>query len=81
MCESAVALPSDHGPKRLSTRAPSQHYALIFALREWSGPDGRVRQLYTSRRGQRPKTWIDFDEARRTMIGWAGYKIMAISRT
>lgn len=94
------------------------HYALIFALREWveyrdvsaafdtasveeSVKDAAthagngavpvsslsskamvavtVRQILTTRRGQRPSAWIDFAEARQTMIGWEGYKIMAIS--
>mmetsp|Transcript_18048 Transcript_18048/g.30318 ORF Transcript_18048/g.30318 Transcript_18048/m.30318 type:complete len:502 (+) Transcript_18048:29-1534(+) len=82
------------------------HYALIFALREWvitgsdssssSGNDddgtGTVpgggggcsatvvtRQLLTARKGQRPVAWMDFDEARQVMLGWDGYKIMAIS--
>ena len=39
-----------------------------------------VRQLLTSRRGQRPSAWVDFDEARSTMLGWEGYKIMLVSR-
>jgi hypothetical protein len=92
------------------------HYALIFAVREWtvreevmqdkSGEmdescdsvdrncedEGNrrssvrkevvrtVREMYTARRGQRPAVWINFDEARQTMLGWEGYKIMALSR-
>lgn len=81
------------------------HYALIFALREWEEPmkeegevsiedDGTsvesplpgkrrhvvVRQLLTSRRGQRPSAWVDFSEARQTMLNWDGYKIMVTSR-
>ena len=95
------------------------HYALIFAVREWVGPsrsdnsssgsvdvrsadeegsahDDKVkedsskkadttvmmvhRQIYTARRGQRPKVWIDFKEARETMLGWEGYKIMSLTR-
>ena len=59
------------------------HYGLIFATREWVEWDGTkqtvVRQLLTARKGQRPVAWIDFSEARETMLGWEGYKIMAIS--
>ena len=95
------------------------HYALVFALREWTyeAADGAadggeaaprdgagaardggggeaaaaaaranakhtvaVRQLLTSRRGQRPSAWIDWDEARATMLGWEGYKMMLVER-
>ena len=57
------------------------HYALIFALREWYDEDKQVsvRQLLAARKGQRPTAWIDFSEARETMLGWEGYKIIAIS--
>lgn len=60
------------------------HYALIFALREWrdtssSSSSVVVRQILTARRGQRPSAWIDFTEARETMLSWEGYKIIAIS--
>ena len=57
------------------------HYALIFALREWTDATTgvAVRQLLTARKGQRPVAWIDFSEARTTLLSWEGYKIMAIS--
>lgn len=59
----------------------TNHYALIFATREWWDESKQVpvRQLLTARRGQRPTAWIDFNEAREIMLGWEGYKIMAIS--
>ncbi len=58
------------------------HYALIYALREWTDETGvAVRQILTARKGQRPTAWIDFSEARETCLGWLGYKIMAVQRT
>lgn len=58
------------------------HYALLYAMREWVGDDGTaVRQVLSTRRGQRPSTWIDFDEIRAHFLKWAGHKIMAIERT
>ena len=50
------------------------HYAMIFALREWvdTTTGEAVRQLLTARKGQRPTAWIDWMEARATMIGWKG---------
>lgn len=78
------------------------HYALIFAVREWTvrgegsdttgeGSDNDeqsagagamhiVREMYTARRGQRPAVWVDFSEARETMLAWEGYKIMSLQR-
>jgi len=71
------------------------HYAIIFAWREWtideltiskegSTPSPKieqkmVRQILTARKGQRPTAWIDFAEARETMLNWVGYKMMAVS--
>jgi hypothetical protein len=89
------------------------HYALIFALREWIVPPAEldscaspstaspspfvdelrqtcstaskftgprvVRQILCARKGQRPTAWVDFDEARETMLGWEGYKIMTLT--
>ena len=101
----------------------TNHYALIFAMREWRndvsslssnnantmsgdntegklnsgsmiinnnnnnnntmGASGNhrviVRQVLTARRGQRPSAWIDFDEMREIMLGWEGYKVIAVS--
>lgn len=59
----------------------TNHYALVFALREWVAADGTpVRQILTTRRGQRPKAWIDFDEARKIVCKWSGYKLLLLTR-
>jgi len=60
----------------------TNHYALIYAMREWIDDDGTVvRQMLTARRGQRPKVWLDWTEARQIMLKWAGYNIMLITCT
>lgn len=41
---------------------------------------GWTRQMLTARRGQRPTAWVDFEEARKIMLSWAGYKIMTVRR-
>ena len=56
------------------------HYALIFAIREWRNGDGSwVRQMLTARKGQRPTTWVDFEEMRDCYLGWDGYKMMCVT--
>jgi len=58
----------------------TNHYALIYGLREWVDPDGTVvKQLLTARKGQRPTVWLDWAEARQIMIKWGGYNIVRIT--
>ncbi|EQC29510.1 hypothetical protein SDRG_12759 [Saprolegnia diclina VS20] len=60
----------------------TNHYALLFALREWvDETSGHVRQVLTARKGQRPTAWIDFDDVHRMLCGWGGYRILAFQRT
>ena len=58
------------------------HYALIFAMREWvDASNGQsVQQVLTARKGQRPTAWLDFSEVREQVLGWDGYKIIALTR-
>ncbi|CAK0799852.1 unnamed protein product [Prorocentrum cordatum] len=64
----------------------TNHYALIFAWREWTEqpegdrPAAQRRQVLTARKGQRPSAWIEFEEVRRTMLGWSGYHILQLQR-
>ena len=63
------------------------HYALVYALRHWvevdEGTSSRrvVREVLTSRRGQTPKSWIAWEDCRATMLGYSGYKMIAIKRS
>ncbi|OQR84491.1 hypothetical protein ACHHYP_20664 [Achlya hypogyna] len=60
----------------------TNHYALIFALREWVDADGApVRQVLTSRKGQRPSAWLDWAEVYAVLLGWSGYRVLAFQKT
>lgn len=65
----------------------TNHYALIYAWREWLLPfsaDGEprmCRQVLTARKGQRPTAWLTFDEVRSIMLGWSGYNILRLQRS
>lgn len=58
------------------------HYALVYALREWvdASTGESTRQILTARRGQRPTAWLDFSEVREQVLGWEGYKLIALTR-
>jgi len=65
----------------------TNHYALIFAWREWHEEDAEIagaqkvrRQILTARKGQRPTVWMDWEEARSIMLGWSGYHILQFQR-
>jgi hypothetical protein len=68
-------------PKQVLLLHWSNHYALIFAIREWYDRSKcyRIRHVLTAKRGQRPTVWAEFDEIRDALLSWDGYKIMAIT--
>ena len=69
LCSGSSALISHH----------KNHYAILFAAREWSDREGQSkRQVLTARKGQRPTTWIDFDELRNVYLSWEGYKLIRV---
>lgn len=66
------------------------HYALVFAMRKWQEPlendhghstqvRRMCREILTARKGQRPSTWITWDEVYATLCAWDGYKIVSVS--
>ncbi|CAK9014984.1 Hypothetical protein SCF082_LOCUS12561 [Durusdinium trenchii] len=64
----------------------TNHYALVFAWREWQDAQDTEhapclrRQILTARRGQRPGAWMDFEEVRRILLGWTGYHLLSLRR-
>eukprot|EP00940_MAST-03C_sp_MAST-3C-sp2_P000042 g42.t1 len=72
-------------PRRCVIFHLKNHYALVFAMRQFVERDSAsgnaprvVRQLLTARKGQKPRDWIDWEEAHRTMTSWGGYKMIAV---
>ena len=65
-------------PRRQLIFHLTNHYAPIYAAREFLGPENRVRkQILTARNGQRPSAWLDWDtEVLEIIGGWPGYNII-----
>ena len=37
-----------------------------------------VRQVLSAKPGQRPSRWMQWEDLRKQMLGWAGYKVLAV---
>ena len=66
-----MAAPSAGGAGKAETE-------LRGALAESREAPKRVRQVLSSKPGQRPSRWFDWDDLRKQMLGWAGYKVLAV---
>ena len=42
------------------------------------GTSKRVRQVLSAKPGQRPSRWLEWEDLRKQMLGWAGYKVLAL---
>lgn len=76
--ELPCAQQTDHGGS--SPDAARSSASLVDVTPRDPGALRWTRELLTSRRGQRPSTWISFEEARAIMLGWTGYKVIAVRR-
>jgi hypothetical protein len=61
----------------------TNHYCMFYAVREWveKGTDGevrQVRQVLSAKPGQRPSKWFEWDDLRKMMLSWTGYKVLAL---
>ena len=54
------------------------HYALIYALREWRHAQTGVlhRELLTAKPAQRPCRWLAWPELRKWLLQWQGYSVL-----
>eukprot|EP00928_Gymnodinium_smaydae_P043808 TRINITY_DN29288_c0_g1_i1.p1 TRINITY_DN29288_c0_g1~~TRINITY_DN29288_c0_g1_i1.p1 ORF type:complete len:481 (+),score=46.50 TRINITY_DN29288_c0_g1_i1:56-1498(+) len=53
----------------------TNHYCAIYAWREHV----ERREVLTNRSGQRPNAWMEWEECRKIMIKWSGYKILKLT--
>lgn len=67
-------------PKSVLIFHLTNHYALIFAMREYVDPetDQVIREILTARKGQRPSSWIRLEQVREILLKWTGYRILQI---
>jgi hypothetical protein len=75
-CVSDVAAPVNPAALAPLATAPSKKKKKPKTL--GPPPTRIVRQILTSRRGQRPKTWVDWNEVHGLFLKWTGHKVLVV---
>lgn len=56
------------------------HYALVYATREWREADSLVsrREVLTAKPAQRPCRWVSWEQLRSWLLQWQGYAVFQL---